>query len=36
MNPESDLLLNPPQFAKRNIVASNNETATRPQAAWGA
>jgi hypothetical protein len=34
--PESHLVLNPPQFATRNVVASNNETATRPQAAWGA
>jgi hypothetical protein len=24
------------QFAKRNVVASNNGTAIRPQAAWGA
>ena len=32
---ESHLLLNPPQFASRNVVASNNETATRPQAALG-
>ena len=28
------LLLNPPQFATRNIVASSNDTATRSQADW--